>query len=111
MRCAPSSTPRGVAVKDGQWATGSWLSRISTATSFLPASERANLPCEFLCESSRERVCCGRVYVSRYVRNQKRADYRTVKRCSRSTAPSALRSSTRQSPTRSLLMVLRLYVR
>jgi general stress protein 26 len=37
--------------------------------------------------------------------------HRTVKRSSYSTAPSALRSSTRQSPTRSLLMVLRLYVR
>ena len=37
--------------------------------------------------------------------------YRTVKRSSWSTVPSALRSSTRQSPARSLLMVLRLYVR
>ena len=42
---------------------------------------------------------------------QKRAGYRTVKRSSWSTMPSALRSSTRQSPARSLLIVLRLYVR
>jgi hypothetical protein len=37
--------------------------------------------------------------------------HRTVKRSSWSTVPSALSSSTRQSPTRSLLIVLRLYVR
>ena len=38
---------------------------------------------------------------------RRRSLHRTVKRSSRSTAPSALRSSTRQSPARSLLMVLR----
>jgi hypothetical protein len=42
---------------------------------------------------------------------QKRGGYRTVKRSSWSTVPSARRSSTRQSPARSLLIVLRLYVR